>query len=126
MKTEANERIKLEGDLSIDPLLVKGRVDLKSLPIRKYAPYYADSLLFDVENGILDLSSDYAYGGTDKDSGTRLSGLSASINSLRLKKRDETENFLTIPSIAARNTQLDHAKKKCSSGRSSRARASSS
>ncbi len=109
--SEAHENFKLEGDLSVDPLAVKGRVGLKSVPIRKYSPFYADQFLFDVENGLLDLSSDYAYTGTPTDSGVALSALSASVRSLRLKKRDEKEDFLDIPTIRIRETRLEQAKR---------------
>ena len=111
IRSEADETIKLEGDLSVDPLAVKGRVDVKSVPIRKYAPYYANTILFDVENGLLDLSSDYAYTGPPTNSGVTLSDLSALVNSLRLKKRDESEDFLSTPILAVKKSRVDQAKR---------------
>jgi hypothetical protein len=111
IRSEVNENIKLDGNLSVDPLLVKGRVDLKSIPIRKYSPYYADNLLFDVESGVLQISSQYSYAGTGKDQEAALSDLSVSVNSLRLKKRDETGDFLNIPIITIRNTAFDQVKR---------------
>jgi uncharacterized protein involved in outer membrane biogenesis len=111
IRSEADETITLEGDLSVDPVAAKGRVDIKSVPIRKYAPYYANMILFDVKNGLLDLSSDYTYTGPPTNSGVTFSNLSALVNSLRLKKRDEPEDFLSTPIFAVKNSRVDQTKR---------------
>ena len=41
------------------------------------------------------------------DAGVSLSDLSVSIASLKLKKRDETEEFAVIPFIGVKKTRLD-------------------
>ncbi|MDE2058192.1 MAG: DUF748 domain-containing protein [candidate division NC10 bacterium] len=108
VKTEVGEEVALNGDLSLDPLTVKGQASLQSIALKKYSPYYADRLLFDVQAGTLGLSTQYVYkSGDTADAGVNLSDLSVSIASLKLKKRDETEAFAVIPFIGVKKTRLD-------------------
>ena len=108
IKTEIGEEIALDGDLSLDPLTVKGQASLQSIALKKYSPYYNERLLFDLQAGILGLSTQYMYkSGDTVDAGVSLSDLSISIASLTLKKRDETEAFAAIPFIGVKKTRLD-------------------
>lgn len=107
LKTEANETIKLEGDLSVDPMRVDGGIEVKSAVVKKYSPYYMDSILFDIEDGRLDFSTRYQYEKGKKEPIISLSGMSANLGSLRLKKRDEKEDFLKVPIISLKDTQLN-------------------
>ena len=63
-------------------------MEVKHIVLKKYAPYYQDSILFDIEEGDVDLSTNYQYSKTDKDTDTKLSGLSVLLRNLKLKKRD--------------------------------------
>ena len=116
LKTESKENIKLEGDFSIDPLWVEGYVEVKSIPLRKYSPYYADSILFDIEDGKLDASTRYKYAKKEKESEVNLSRMSVSLSALRLKKMDETEDFLKIPILSIKEVGVDLAKKELKIG----------
>jgi uncharacterized protein involved in outer membrane biogenesis len=107
LKTEANETIKLEGDLSVDPMRVDGGIEVKSAVVKKYSPYYMDSILFDIEDGHLDFSTRYKYEKGEKKPIISLSGMSANLGSLRLKKRDEKEDFFKVPIISLKDTQLN-------------------
>ena len=75
-------------------------MNLKQISLKQYAPYYRDNILFDLEEGELDFATNYKYMKKEKDQETTLSGLSASLRALRLKKRGEQEEFLNIPAIA--------------------------
>ena len=107
LKTEANETIKLEGDLSMDPMRVDGGIEVKSAVVKKYSPYYMDSILFDIEDGRLDFSTRYKYEKGEKEPIISLSGMSANLGSLRLKKRDKKEDFFKAPIISLKDTQLN-------------------
>ena len=87
LKTEAKETVKLQGELSMDPMVVDGGMEVKSVPLKKYAPYYMDSVLFDIEEGDLGIATNYRYLAREKNSEIVLSGLSVSLERLRLKKR---------------------------------------
>ena len=75
--------------------------------LNQYAPYYQDQVLFNIEDGNLDLSTGYQYIKTDKDTSTKLSGLSLALKSIKLKKKDEPEEFLSVPLLTVRNTGVD-------------------
>src|SRR4030066_1415754 len=107
LKTEASETIKLEGDLSVDPMRVDGNIEVKSAVVKKYSPYYMDSILFDIEDGRLDFSTRYQYEKGEKEPILSLSRMSANLGSLRLKKRDEKEDFFKVPIISLKDTQLN-------------------
>jgi hypothetical protein len=116
LKTEAKEDIKLEGEFSMEPLLAEGALELKSVPLKKYAPYYRDNILFDIEDGRLDLSTRYKYAKGEKEPEVLLSGISLSLSALRLKKAEENEDFLKIPNFSINETELDLTKKELKIG----------
>ena len=114
--SEAKEKIKLEGDLSMEPLWAEGGLEIKSVPIKKYSPYYQDQILFNLEEGRLDFSTRYKYAKGEKEPEISLSGMSAILNSLRLKKPDENEDFLKIPILSIKDTLVDVTQKKLTIG----------
>ena len=107
IKTEANESVRLEGDFSMDPLEAEGVLEIKSVPLKKYAPYYRENILFDIEDGRLDFSTRYKYAKGQKEPEISLPGISLSLNTLRLKKPEESEGFLKIPAFSIKETDLN-------------------
>ncbi len=116
IKTETKETVKLDGEFSIDPLVAEGTVEVKSIPLKKYSPYYRDKILFDIEDGRLDLSSRYKYTKGEKEPEVYLSRISVSLNALRLKKAEENEEFLKIPNFSIKETDLDLRKREIKVG----------
>ena len=116
LNTEAKENIKLNGEFSIDPLWTEGALEIKSVLLRKYSPYYQDNVLFTIEDGLLDLSTHYKYAKGEKEPEVSLPGMSISLNALRLKKTDENEDFLKIPNFSIKETELDLTKKELKIG----------
>ena len=114
--SEVKETIKLEGDFSMDPLGAEGILEIKSVPLKKYSPYYQDKILFDIQDGRLDLSTRYKYAKGEKEPEVLLSGISLSLNALRLKKAEENEDFLKIPNFSIKETELDLTKKELKIG----------
>ena len=116
LKTEVNETVKLEGELTMDPMLVDGGLELKSVPLKKYSPYYVENILFDIEDGRLDFSTRYRYEKGEKEPIISLSGMSAALGSLRLRKRDEKEDFFKVPILSLKDTQLNLTQKELKVG----------
>ena len=116
LKTEAKENINLEGEFSMDPLGSEGALEIKSIPLKKYAPYYRDTVLFDIENGRFDLSTRYKYTRGEKEPEINLSGISLIFHALRCKKRDENKDFLKISNFSIKETDLDLTKKELKIG----------
>ena len=116
LQTESKESVRLESDFSINPLLSEGVLELGQVQLRKYAPYYSQSVLFDVEKGGLDLSTKYIYKKAEKESEMRLADLSAALTSLKLRKRGEKDDFLNIPAASIKNTSVDLTKREVTIG----------
>ena len=114
--SEVKETIKLEGDFSMDPLGAEGTLEIKSVPLKKYSPYYRDKILFDIEDGLLELSTRYKYLKGEKEPEVSLSGLSLLLSALRLKRQEENAEFLKIPNLSIKETELDLAKKEIKVG----------
>jgi hypothetical protein len=116
LKTEAKEAVKIEGEFSMDPLGAEGMLEIKSVPLKKYAPYYRDKIQFDIEDGRLEFSTHYKYAKGEKEPDINLSGISLLLSALRLKKEEEDEDFLTIPNLSVRDTVVDLTKKEMKIG----------
>jgi len=114
--SEAKENINLQGELSVEPQWAEGGLEIKSVPLKKYSPYYQDRILFNLEEGRLNFSTRYKYVRGEKEPEISLSELSAILNSLRLKKPDEKEDFLKIPALSIKDTLVDVTQKKLTVG----------
>ncbi|MGD0885876.1 MAG: DUF748 domain-containing protein [Thermodesulfovibrionales bacterium] len=116
LQTEAEESFKLTGNFSLEPPASAGTIELKGIQLKKYSPYYREGVLFDIENGEFGLVTQYLFAKTENDVDVKLSELSVTLNSLMLKKRDEKEDFLRIPTFTVRNTLIDLTKKEIAVG----------
>ncbi len=115
-KTERNEVIRLAGNFSINPIWVKGLLEAKSLYIKKYSPYYMENILFDIDDGKLDLLTNYQYEKDKDEPKILLSGISGTLSSLRLRKKGEDNDFFKAPVISLKDTQLDFTQKEIKIG----------
>ncbi len=107
LKTEAKEEIALDGSMSLAPLQVDGKVTVQAVLLKKYAPYYSDLVLVDIASGTLDASSRYQVAQGEKELAVVASEAAVSVSALRLKRRDETEDFLRVPALAVTDTAID-------------------
>jgi uncharacterized protein involved in outer membrane biogenesis len=111
VKTESKEDIRLNGEFSIDPLWTEGALDLASVRLKKYAPYYQDKILFTIEDGRINFSTRYKYIKGEKEPEINLSGMSVILNALRLKQQGENNDFINIPEFSIKETDIDVSKK---------------
>jgi len=116
VKTEAKEEVALEGEMSLTPLSTEGKVEVKSLPLKKYAPYYRDNILFDIESGKLDFSSKYRYVRGEGEPQIEASEAAVSVSALRLKRPEEAQDFLRIPILAIKDTVADLSQRRLTVG----------
>ena len=107
-KTDAGEMIQQAGTVLREPLTAEGNVSLQQVPISRYAPYYAEHLPFEIEDGKVDIATQYAYArGPENTHSTMLSGLAVTLNALRLRKRGEKDDFLKVATLAVKDTAVD-------------------
>ncbi len=110
-ETEAKETVKADSAFSINPLVAEGAVAITSVPLKKYAPYYSSRVFFDVEDGRLECSTRYKFEKTQEGPHIVISALSAALSSLRLKKRGEKGDFLSVPSVEVKDLSADTARR---------------
>jgi hypothetical protein len=105
------------GTVLREPLKAEGTVSVQQLLINRYAPYYVKHILFDIEDGKVDVATQYAYAkGPEASTSTTLAGLAVTLNALRLRKRGEKEDFLSIPTFAIKDAAIDVEKQTVSVG----------
>jgi hypothetical protein len=100
----------------VDPLWSEGSLEHKSLPLKKFAPYYQDQILFEIEDGRIDLSTRYKYAKGEKEPEILFSGISLSLNALRLRKTGEHQDFVKIPNLSIKEADLDVTKRELKIG----------
>lgn len=106
--SDAGEMVHHTSTIVREPLQAAGTVSLHQMLINRYAPYYAKHLLFNIEDGKLDVSTQFTYTqGPEHNPSTSLSGLAVTLNALRLRKRGEKEDFLKVPTLAVKDTAID-------------------
>jgi uncharacterized protein involved in outer membrane biogenesis len=114
--SEVKETITVQGDFSMEPLGAEGTLEIKSVPLKKYSPYYQDKILFNIEDGRLELSTRYKYLKGEKEPEVSLSGLSLLLSALRLKRPEENAEFVKIPNLSIKETEIELAKKQIKVG----------
>jgi uncharacterized protein involved in outer membrane biogenesis len=107
LATEAKEQIALDGSMSLAPIVVDGKVDVQAVALKKYAPYYSDVILFNIEGGQVDLSSRYRYAQGGKEPEITASEATLTVSGLRFKRPDEKEDFVRIPIFKVQDTAID-------------------
>ncbi len=114
--SEVKENVILQGELSVEPLRAEGKLEINSVPLKKYSPYYQDQVLFNLEEGRLNFSTRYKYAKGEKEPEISLAELSGILNALRLKRPGEKEDFLKIPVLSVKDTLVDVTQKKLTVG----------
>jgi len=114
--TEAGEAFELKGNLTLSPLRSEGTVALEKVVLKKYAPYFDEAVRFELRSGTLDARSGFRFGQGDGETEFRLSGLGASVTDLRLRQREEKEEFLVLPEFAVKDAEVDPVKKEVTIG----------
>ena len=108
-RSDAGETLKDTGTISMEPFVVEGAFEIAGLPLKRYAPFYESLVTFDVDDGTLDMGTKYRFS-TGADANTTLSGLSATLRSPRLRRRDAKEPFFKAPLVKMTGTSVDLAK----------------
>jgi hypothetical protein len=107
----------MSGNFSVSPLASDGYLKLGKMLPRKYTTFFTEKVLFDVKEGKVDLSTRYRFARTGREMEANLAGLSVGLRSLRLRKKKEEEDFLSIPAADVKNAAMDLRKRKLSIGR---------
>ncbi len=115
LETEAGESLKMTGNLSVAPLAADGQIELEHVTLKKYEPFYRKMMLFNIAGGRLGLTSRFSYAGAGGEA--RLRGLAINLDGLKLKRRDEKKDFLSMPVFSIKGADADLLKRSLVIGR---------
>ena len=107
--TDAGETVAGSGTFSISPLRSAGAVKLAGLDVKKYAPYYQDSLRGEVLAGKFDAGAEYRFAGSSNAPLVTVSNAGFALTGFQLKAADTGEKVVEIPSFTVARTEASLA-----------------
>jgi len=106
-RTSQGESVQASAALLLDPPSAEGNVEVAKVRLKHYEPYYADLILYRLEDGMADLKTGFAFRMAEGGPETRLSGFNLGLTSVRMRKRGEDEDFLRAKSAQIRDSEVD-------------------
>ncbi|MFT3867287.1 MAG: DUF748 domain-containing protein [Nibricoccus sp.] len=97
--TESGETMSWKGRVSFAPLKSSGDFELGKLSLKKYAPYYASRVRFDLLDGQLNIAGHYEFSFENGEPALRLSEAKAGLTSLRIAPRGQSEAVVSLDQI---------------------------
>ena len=111
-QSDVKEQFSYSGTLQPTPLVVEGKVEVKSFQLKGLRPYYQDVVALEITEGLLDLTTHVAVAQKkDEEPETKLSDLNAAFRSLRLDVPGDREPLWRAPLLAIKDTSVDVEKK---------------
>ncbi len=107
LRTDAGETIHHAGDLVLQPLTYRGKLELKGLLPKRYAPYYAPSVLLDLDDGTFDVTSKIDLDLAGKSPKVVLSELGIVLTNLHVHKRGEKRELFGFDALEVKDASLD-------------------
>ncbi len=116
LMSESGEKVQADGDIGMDPIFYDGKFSVTSVLLKKYMPYLAKQVRFDITDGKLDLVANVSYHARGDKPVMLISPLEASLRDLRAVKRGEREDFLKIAAFSIKDTLIDLTERKVDIG----------
>ena len=116
LMTESDETVKAEGDIGMTPFFYEGKFSVNSVLLKKYMPYLAKQVLFDITDGKLDLAVNVSYHASSDKPVMSLSAFETSLRNLHAVKRGEKEDFLKVAAFSMKDTSIDLTQRKVDIG----------
>ena len=107
--SDAGARVTHKGTLGLNPLFADGHLNVVGLALRRLYPYYASALNLEVDDGTLDITTDWQVAGATPN--LALTNLDATLRTLRLRLPDEKELLWRVPEIGVHGGSVDVAKR---------------
>jgi hypothetical protein len=105
--TEAGETFSWSGSVHIDPIRSEGTLILEGMRLPKYAPYYEQSVDFDLVDGTLRIQSSYQLEWGREKRILRLSEGAFAVRTLVLRLRGAAEPSVELPQLDVGGVQVD-------------------
>lgn len=105
--TDANETLKHSGELTLQPLSAKGKLELGGAALARYVPY-VNVLAAEVQKGTLDAATEYVFSkDVDQPPQLTLSDASVSLNDVALRLQDEKQALIAVDGLGIAQTRFD-------------------
>ncbi|HEY9250280.1 MAG TPA: DUF748 domain-containing protein, partial [Rariglobus sp.] len=108
--TEAGETFAWKGTVSVDPVRSEGEFSIGRIPLKKYAPYYADRINADVLDGLLDLGAHYAVDLGESSRRLALTEGAVKLTRLQLAARGAATPLVDLPVFSIEGLSADGLK----------------
>ena len=105
--TSHGETVKLAASVRLDPLGSEGMLEVHKVRLKDYEGYYEPVLWYKIEDGSVDLATQYAFASGPDGNKVRLTSLDVALTSVRLRKPGSQEEFLHSKSVKLSNGELD-------------------
>jgi hypothetical protein len=105
--TEAGETFSWSGSVHTDPIRSEGTLILEGIRLPKYAPYYEQSVDFDLLDGTLRVQSSYQLEWGPQKRILRLSDGALALQKLVLRLRGASEPTVELPQLDVGGVQID-------------------
>ncbi len=102
--TESGEVVSWRGNLSFVPLRSAGDFEIAKIALKKYSPYYAKRVAFDVLDGRLTLAGHYEFSLEEGKPLFRLTEGRSLLQTLRIAPRGKTDPVVDIDQIEVADT----------------------
>lgn len=109
--SESGEKAVLKGDFSVNPPASDGSVEVSNVLIGRYAPYYNNRIRFDIREGKVDLAAQYSITEGAEEPAIKIADLKTKLSILKLRRKNDREDFLSIPVVEVRSAEIDTVKK---------------
>ncbi len=97
-------RINIQTD-GFQPFGLHGHIDFKANQLYTEWKYFRQMLSFEVADGQASLNADFSFN-ADKIDDTRVQNLNVSVNNLRIKPKDESQDILKLRSFQIKSVDL--------------------
>ena len=106
-ETDAKERFRHTGKLTLSPFAAQGKLDIEGLKPAGLAAYYQNAVALDIKEGSLDLSAGYTLQTRDDRSELKFTNVDANLQNLRLELPGQREPLWRIPSLVIKEGSVD-------------------
>lgn len=107
LTTDRKTTVALAASLLIEPLTAEGKLDVGKIGLTDYETYYAPFILYRLEDGQADLSTQFAFRMAESGPETRLSAFNLDLRNVRMIKPGVKENFLRARSAQIKDAEID-------------------
>lgn len=108
-KTDAGETIEADGRWRFADRTLDGTARLTQLPLKRYAAYYHERILFDIDSGSVDFATAVHFVNTPGAPQVTAHDLSFALKDLKLRRRDQREPFLRLGDATLTGGEFDLA-----------------